>query len=69
MSLITFLSGNFLKSARGLSVVGASFDASSNTLSIINPANNFANDVAAQAGGVPVGGLYHNAGAVRIRIA
>ena len=29
---------------------------------------NFANDTAAAAGGVPVGGMYHNAGAVRIRL-
>jgi hypothetical protein len=29
---------------------------------------NFANDGAAAAGGVPVGGMYHNAGAVRIRL-
>jgi hypothetical protein len=30
--------------------------------------HNFANDAAAATGGVPVGGLYHNAGEVRIRI-
>jgi len=30
---------------------------------------NFADDTAAAAGGIPVGGLYHNAGVVRIRIA
>jgi hypothetical protein len=30
--------------------------------------NNFANDAAAAAGGVPLGGVYHNAGAVRVRI-
>lgn len=30
---------------------------------------NFANDTAAAAGGIPVGGLYHNAGVLRIRIA
>ena len=30
---------------------------------------NFANDTAAAAGGIPVGGIYHNAGALRIRIA
>lgn len=29
--------------------------------------DNFADDTAAAAGGVPVGGLYHNAGAVRVR--
>jgi len=30
---------------------------------------NFADDTAAAAGGIPVGGLYHNAGVLRIRIA
>ena len=30
--------------------------------------SNYANDTAAQAGGVPIGGIYHNAGAIRIRI-
>lgn len=30
---------------------------------------NYASDAAASAGGVPIGGLYHNAGAVRIRLA
>jgi hypothetical protein len=29
---------------------------------------NFADDTAAAAGGVPVGGIYHNAGAIRIRL-
>jgi len=29
---------------------------------------NFANDVAAKAGGVLVGSLYHNAGVVRVRL-
>ena len=29
---------------------------------------NFVDDTAAAAGGVPVGGMYHNAGAIRIRI-
>ena len=29
---------------------------------------NFADDTAAAAGGIPVGGLYHNAGALRIRL-
>lgn len=32
-------------------------------------ANDFADDAAAATGDVPVGGLYHNAGALRIRIA
>jgi hypothetical protein len=30
--------------------------------------SNFANDGAAAAGGIPIGGMYHNAGAIRIRI-
>ena len=29
---------------------------------------NYASDAAAAAGGVPIGGLYHNAGAVRVRL-
>lgn len=63
-----FLSGNFLKNTRGLTVVGATFNATANTLIVIDPANNFANDAAAATGGVPVGGFYHNAGAVRVRL-
>ena len=35
---------------------------------LFNPLKNYATDAAAAAGGVPVGGLYHNAGAVRQRI-
>lgn len=31
-------------------------------------ADNFADDAAAAAGGIPVGGCYHNSGAVRIRL-
>lgn len=30
--------------------------------------SNFVDDTAASAGGVPIGGIYHNAGAIRIRI-
>jgi hypothetical protein len=30
--------------------------------------SNYANDTAAAAGGIPIGGMYHNAGAIRIRI-
>ena len=30
--------------------------------------SDYANDTAAQAGGVPIGGIYHNAGAIRIRL-
>ena len=32
------------------------------------PGRNYANDAAAGIGGVPIGGLYHNAGAVRVRL-
>lgn len=31
-------------------------------------ASNYANDGAAAAGGIPIGGMYHNAGAIRIRL-
>lgn len=30
--------------------------------------SNFVDDTAAAAGGIPIGGMYHNAGAVRIRL-
>lgn len=30
--------------------------------------SNFANDTAAQAGGIPIGGIYHTNGAIKIRI-
>ena len=30
---------------------------------------NYASDSAAATGGVPIGGLYHNAGAVKVRVA
>jgi hypothetical protein len=30
--------------------------------------SNYADDTAAATGGVPIGGIYHNAGAIRIRI-
>ena len=40
-----------------------------NQIALANVANiNFADDTAAAAGGVPVGGVYHYDGAMRIRI-
>ena len=30
--------------------------------------SNYADDTAAAAGGIPIGGMYHNAGAIRIRL-
>jgi hypothetical protein len=30
--------------------------------------SNYVDDTAAAAGGIPIGGMYHNAGAIRIRI-
>jgi uncharacterized delta-60 repeat protein len=38
-------------------------------LSQVSSSYNFANDTAAQAGGVPLGGLYHTSGSVKIRLA
>lgn len=32
------------------------------------PVTSYANDAAAQAGGVPIGGLYHTAGTVKVRM-
>jgi hypothetical protein len=46
--------------------VSGSIIASGSTNSVL--ASNYANDGAAAAGGIPIGGMYHNAGAVRIRL-
>lgn len=35
---------------------------------IVNIANNFVDDASATAGGIVVGGLYHTAGVVKVRI-
>lgn len=35
---------------------------------VISTGSNFANDAAAASGGIPVGGLYHTSGAVKIRL-
>lgn len=37
-------------------------------LATVSQSLNFANDAAAQAGGVPAGGLYHTNGTVKIRL-
>jgi hypothetical protein len=38
-------------------------------LSQVSSSYNYANDTAAQAGGVPLGGLYHTSGTIKIRLA
>jgi hypothetical protein len=40
----------------------------SGSIQIGNTLSNYANDAAAASGGVAIGGLYHNAGAVRVRL-
>jgi len=37
-------------------------------IEILNPTWNYANDAAAAAGGIPLSGLYHTAGVVKIRL-
>jgi len=37
-------------------------------IEILNPAWNYINDAAAAAGGIPLSGLYHTAGVVKIRL-
>jgi len=37
-------------------------------VSVLSTVNSFANDAAAAAGGIVLGGLYHTAGAVKIRL-
>ena len=46
--------------------VSGSIIASGSTNSVL--ASNYVDDTAAASNGVPVGGMYHNAGAVRIRL-
>ena len=42
--------------------------ATTSDLQTVTTASNYINDAAAQAGGIPVGGLYHTAGVVKIRL-
>ena len=63
------LTANFLRNARGLILLGASINATTNVLRFVNTADNYVDDVAAAAGGVPVGGLYHTSGTVKVRLA
>jgi hypothetical protein len=37
-------------------------------LSQVSESCNFANDAAAATGGIPLGGLYHTAGTIKIRL-
>jgi hypothetical protein len=55
---------------RNLTAVNWVDSTTTNRLALVDYANlNFADDTAAATGGVPLGGIYHNAGALRIRIA
>lgn len=56
---LTVASGGLTVTAGGLSVVAGN---------VVLPLGNYANDAAASAGGVPINGLYHTAGAVKIRL-
>lgn len=42
--------------------------ATTSDLQTVNTASDYLNDAAAQAGGIPVGGLYHTAGVVKLRL-
>jgi hypothetical protein len=68
------LTNNFIVSTYAIRFVDGggvtwSLNTGNNTITatVVDPANDFLNDLDAAAGGVPVGGLYHNAGAVRVR--
>lgn len=63
-----YLSHNFLTNTSGITVLGAKYDPAKKTLALVDPASNFANDAAAATGGIPVGGLYHTSGAVKVRL-
>jgi hypothetical protein len=60
-----FASGN-LQVFGNTSLSGSLILSGSTTTTVL--ASNYVNDAAAQAGGIPIGGMYHNAGAIRIRI-
>ena len=71
----TAIGKNAQATAQGSTAIGANAVAANpqwaavKQLEINNYATlNFADDAAAAAGGVPLGGIYHNAGALRIRI-
>lgn len=56
---LTVASGGLTVTAGGISVAAGN---------VVVPLVNYANDAAAAAGGVPLNGLYHTAGAVKIRL-
>ena len=69
-SLNTY-TGSLIGITNGLMAVTASMKAAtifSGSVQIGLTLSNYANDGAAASGGVPVGGLYHTAGAVKVRL-
>jgi hypothetical protein len=59
----------FLNANDGDKLYAMKSDRSVFAVSVLSTANGpYANDAAASAAGIPIGGLYHNAGAVRIRL-
>lgn len=63
-----FFSKNFFANSSGLTILGATYVPSTKSVMLVDPVNNFANDAAAATGGIPVGGLYHTTGAVKVRL-
>ena len=60
-----FASGN-LQVFGNTSLSGSLILSGSSTTTVL--ASNYANDTAAAAGGIPIGGIYHTNGAIKIRI-
>jgi len=58
----------FLNANDGDKFYGMLHDRSVFPVSVLAVANDFANDAAAAAGGIVLGGLYHTTGAVKIRL-
>lgn len=52
----------------GLTSVAYGFSFGQNIQIAGLPARNYANDIAAALGGVPIGGLYHTSGTVKVRL-
>ncbi len=64
-TLITTVDGEGLATDAALSSVSASF---ASVTRVYNISGSFANDTAAAAANIPVGGLYHTSGAVKVRL-
>jgi hypothetical protein len=64
-----FANGTGLSVDGNIEVTGSLLVQSTTILSQVSSSFNFANDAAAATGGIPLGGLYHTSGTIKIRLA